>query len=208
MNNDNNNLFNSIENHIDAKAGNPLSCQIPSHNEEGAEFQTELAVREKLQTAWNRSKKFEDIKSQINTIHRQGKKQYQPMRYLSYAAAACLVILLAIPGYQYFVKQNSKTLEINEMEVKSAATFLDTSYKQISPIIGQFFGDESILFEWDTDLEVKTSFIITEKETGKIVYIQSINSRIKQLKFNQFLGKGKYTWRLEGFIGEVTFIMK
>jgi hypothetical protein len=208
MSNDNNNLFDSIENRIDAKAGNPVSGQVPSQNEEGAEFQKELAVREKLQAAWNDSKKFEEIKDQINSIHMQQKTPKQTMRYLSYAAAACLVILLAIPGYQFFVKQNSKTLEMNETEIKSAVTFFDTRYKQISPINGQLFGDESILFEWDTALDVKTNLVITDTETGKIVFTQSVKSGIKQFKFNQYLGKGKYTWRLEGFNGELTFVMK
>jgi hypothetical protein len=208
MSNDNNNLFDSIENRIDAKAGNPVSGQVPSQNEEGAEFQKELAVREKLQAAWNDSKKFEEIKDQINSIHMQQKTPKQTMRYLSYAAAACLVILLAIPGYQFFVKQNSKTLEMNETEIKSAVTFFDTRYKQISPINGQLFGDESILFEWDTALDVKTNLVITDTETGKIVFTQSVNSEAKQFKFNQYLGKGKYSWRLEGFSGEMIFVMK
>jgi hypothetical protein len=208
MSNDNNNLFDSIENSIDSKAGNPVSGQVSSQNEEGAEFQKELAVRGKLQATWNDSKKFEDIKSQINTIHRQGKKSHQTVRYLSFAAAACLLILLAIPGYQFFVKQNSKTLEMNETEIKSAVTFFDTRYKQISPINGQLFGDESILFEWNTALDVKTNLVITDTETGKIVFTQSVKSGTKQFKFNQYLGKGKYTWRLEGFNGELTFVMK
>jgi hypothetical protein len=208
MSNDNNNLFDSIENRIDAKAGNTVSGQVPSQNEEGVEFQKELAVREKLQAAWNDSKKFEEIKDQINSIHMQQKTPKQTMRYLSYAAAACLVILLAIPGYQFFVKQNSKTLEMNETEIKSAVTFFDTRYKQISPINGQLFGDESILFEWDTALDVKTNLVITDTETGKIVFTQSVKSGTKQFKFNQYLGKGKYTWRLEGFSGELTFVMK
>lgn len=208
MNNDSNNLFNSIENHIDAKAENPLSGQMPSQYEEDAEFQKELAIREKLQTAWNDSKKFENIKNKINIIHRKGKIPFQTKHYLSYAAAACLVILLAIPGYQYFVKQNRNTLEVHEAEIKSAVTFFDTKYKQIAPINGQLFGDESILFEWDTALDVKTNLIITDNETRKIVFTQSVNSGTKQFKFNQYLGKGKYTWRLEGFSGELTFVMK
>jgi hypothetical protein len=138
----------------------------------------------------------------------QQKTPKQTFRYLSYAAAACVVILLAIPGYQYFAKQNSKTLEINETEIKSAVTFFDTRYKQISPINGQLFGDESILFEWDTALDVKTSIIITDTETGRIVFTQTINSEAKQFKLNQYLGKGKYSWRLEGFNGEMLFVMK
>ena len=208
MSNDNNNLFNSIENHIDAKAGNPVSEEFVDQSEKGAEFQKELEMREKLQTAWNGSKKFEDIKNQINAIHMQQKAPKQTMRYLSYAAAACLLILLAIPGYQYFANQNSKTLEMNDTEIKSAVTFFDTRYKQISPINGQLFGDESILFEWDTALDVKTSLVITDTETGKIVFNQALNSSIKQFKFNQYLGKGKYAWRLEGFTGEMLFVMK
>jgi hypothetical protein len=208
MSNDNNNLFNSIENHIDAKAGNPVSEEFVGQSEKGAEFQKELEVRGKLQTAWNQSSKLEVIKNQINTIHMQQKTPKQTLRYLSYAAAACLVILLAIPGYQYFAKQNSKTLEINETEIKSAVTFFDTRYKQISPINGQLFGDESILFEWDTALDVKTSIIITDTETGRIVFTQPIQSEAKQFKLNQYLGKGKYSWRLEGFNGEMLFVMK
>ena len=208
MNNDNNNLFNSIENLIDAKAGNPSSGRISSQNDEGEEFQKELALRGKLQTAWNRSKLFEDIKSRINTIHKQGEKPYQTVRYLSYAAAACLVILLAISGYQYFVKQTNRTLEMNEIEIESAVTFFDTKYKQISPINGQFFGDGSILFEWNTALEVKTNLVISDAETGKIVFTQSIKSEVKRYRFNQNVGKGRYSWRLMGFKGEMIFYIK
>jgi hypothetical protein len=200
MNNDKNNSFDSVENHIDG--------YIENNNLSDSQFQKELAIRNKLQSDWNKAKKFESIKNQVKSINMQQKAPKQTLRYLSYAAAACLVILLAIPGYQYFAKQNSKTLEINETEIKSAVTFFDTRYKQISPINGQLFGDESILFEWDTALDVKTSIIITDTETGRIVYTQPINSEVKQFKLNQYLGKGKYSWRLEGFSGEMVFVMK
>jgi hypothetical protein len=208
MSHDNNNLFDSIENKIDAEAGFRVHGQLSSQNEETAEFQKELSVREKLQTAWNDSKKFEVIKSQTKKIHSQGNTTHQTMRYLSYAAAVCLVTLLVIPGYQFFVKQNSKTLEMNESEIKSAVTFYDSRYKQISPINGQLFGDESILFEWDTALEVNTNLVITDMETGKIVITQPVYSGTKQFKINQYLGKGKYSWRLEGFSGELNFVIK
>jgi hypothetical protein len=200
MNNDNNHLFDSVENHIDGTSEGSV--------EQDSQFQQELAFRTKIQSDWNRASKLESIKEQVKKIHMQQKTPNQTKRYLSYAAAACLLILLAIPGYQYFANQNSKTLEMNETEIKSAVTFFDTRYKQISPINGQLFGDESILFEWDTALDVKTNLVITDTETGKIVFTQALNSSTKQFKFNQYLGKGKYSWRLEGFTGEMVFVMK
>jgi hypothetical protein len=200
MNNDKNNSFDSVENHIDG--------YIENNNLSDSQFQKELAIRNKLQSDWNKAKKFESIKNQVKSINMQQKTPKQTFRYLSYAAAACVVILLAIPGYQYFAKQNSRTLEINETEIKSAVTFFDTRYKQISPINGQLFGDESILFEWETALDVKTSIIITDTETGRVAFTQTINSEAKQFKLNQYLGKGKYSWRLEGFNGEMLFVMK
>jgi hypothetical protein len=200
MNNDNNHLFDNVENHIDGEsAGN--TAKDP-------QFQEELAFRTQIQADWNRASKLQAIKQQVKTIHMQQKTPNQTKRYLSYAAAACVLILLAIPGYQYFANQNSKTLEINDAEVKSAVTFFDTRYKQISPINGQLFGDESILFEWDTALDVKTSLVITNSETGSIVFTQPINSYAKQYKLTEYLGKGKYSWRLEGFTGEMIFVMK
>jgi hypothetical protein len=206
MSNDNNSLFDRVEDHIDAKSTSTDSSSAQSSND--AQFNNELALRNKLQSEWNRAKRFEAIKEQVKTIHMQKKTPNQTLRYFSYAAAACLLILLAIPGYQYFAQQNSKTLEVNEAEIKSAVTFFDTRYKQISPINGQLFGDESILFEWDTALDVKTNLIITDTETGKVVFTQPINSFSKQYKFNQYLGKGKYSWRLEGFTGDMIFLMK
>jgi hypothetical protein len=206
MSNDNNNLFDRVEDHIDAQSKNTDSSSAQSSND--AQFNEKLVFRNKLQSEWNRAKRFEAIKGQVITIHMQKKTPNQTLRYFSYAAAACLLILLAIPGYQYFAQQNNKTLEINEAEIKSAVSFFDTRYKQISPINGQLFGDESILFEWDTALDVKTSIIITDTETGKVVFTQPINSEVKQFKFNQYLGKGKYSWRLEGFSGEMIFVMK
>lgn len=200
MSNDKNNSFDSIENHIDGSSEGNVDQDF--------QFQQELAFRNQIQSDWNRASKLQTIKEQIKTIHMQQKAPKQTMRYLSYAAAACLLILLAIPGYQYFAKQNSTTLEINETEIKSAVTFFDTRYKQISPINGQLFGDESILFEWDTALDVKTNLVITDSETGKIVFTQAINSSAKQFKLSQYLGKGKYSWRLEGFTGEMVFVMK
>ena len=200
MSNDNNHLFESVENHIDGSSESNLT-QDP-------QFQQELAFRTRIQSDWNRAKKFESIKKQVKTIHMQQKTPNQTKRYLSYAAAACLLVLLAIPGYQYFSNQNTKTLEINETEVKSSVTFFDTRYKQISPINGQLFGDESILFEWDTALDVKTNLVITDTETGKVVFIEPLNSEVKQFKLSHYLGKGKYSWRLEGFSGEMIFVMK
>ena len=200
MSNDKNNSFDSIENHIDGSSEGNVDQDF--------QFQQELAFRNQIQSDWNRASKLQTIKEQVKTIHMQQKTPKQTMRYLSYAAAACLLILLAIPGYQYFAKQNSTTLEINETEIKSAVTFFDTRYKQISPINGQLFGDESILFEWDTALDVKTNLVITDSETGKIVFTQAINSSAKQFKLSQYLGKGKYSWRLEGFTGEMVFVMK
>jgi hypothetical protein len=206
MSNDNNSLFDRVEDHIDAQSTSTDSASAQSSND--AQFNEELALRNKLQSEWNRAKRFEAIKEQVKTIHMQKKTPNQTLRYFFYAAAACLLILLAIPGYQYFAQQNSKTLEVNEAEIKSAVTFFDTRYKQISPINGQLFGDESILFEWDTALDVKTNLIITDTETGKVVFTQPINSFAKQYKFNQYLGKGKYSWRLEGFTGDMIFVMK
>lgn len=206
MSNDNNSLFDRVEDHIDAQSTSTDSASTQSSND--PQFNEELALRNKLQSEWNRAKRFEAIKEQVKTIHMQKKTPNQTLRYFSYAAAACLLILLAIPGYQYFAQQNSKTLEVNEAEIKSAVTFFDTRYKQISPINGQLFGDESILFEWDTALDVKTNLIITDTETGKVVFTQPINSFAKQYKFNQYLGKGKYSWRLEGFTGDMIFVMK
>ena len=206
MSNDNNSLFDRVEDHIDAQSTSTDSASAQSSND--AQFNEELALRNKLQSEWNRAKRFEAIKEQVKTIHMQKKTPNQTLRYFFYAAAACLLILLAIPGYQYFAQQNSKTLEVNEAEIKSAVTFFDTRYKQISPINGQLFGDESILFEWDTALDVKTNLIITDTETGKVVFTQPINSFAKQYKFNQYLGKGKYSWRLEGFTGDMIFLMK
>ena len=200
MNNDKNSSFDSVENHIDG--------YLENNHPFDAQFQKELDFRNKLQSDWNKAKKFEQIKNQVKTIHMQQKAPKQTLRYFSYAAAACLVILLAIPGYQYFNKENAKTLEINESEIKSSVTFFDSRYKQISPINGQLFGDESILFEWETALDVKTSLIITNVETGKIIFNQPINSEVKEFKLSQYLGKGKYSWRLEGFNGEMVFVMK
>ena len=200
MNNDKNNSFDSVEDHIDG--------YVESNSPNDSQFQKELSIRNKLQSDWNKAKKFESIKNQVKSISMQQKTPKQTMRYLSYAAAACLVILLAIPGYQYFNKQNAQTLEINESEIKSSVTFFDSRYRQISPINGQLFGDESILFEWDSALDVKTNLIITNTETGKVAFTQPINSEAKQFKLSQYLGKGKYSWRLEGFSGEMIFVMK
>jgi len=200
MNNDNNNSFDSIENHIDG--------YLESNSPNDSQFQKELAIRNKLQSDWNKAKKFESIKNQVKAINMQQKTPKQTLRYFSYAAAACIVVLLAIPGYQYFAKQNSKTLEMNEAEIKSAVTFYDSRYKQISPINGQLIGDERILFEWETTIDVKTSIIITDTNTGQVVFTRPVNSEVKQFKLNQYLGKGKYSWRLEGFSGEMVFVMK
>lgn len=204
MSNDNNSLFDRVEDHIDGQIVNNNAAE-PINDQE---FKEELVFRTKIQSEWNRAKRFEAVRDQVKTIHMQKKAPNQTLRYFTYAAAACLLILLAVPGYRYFAQQNSKTFEVNESEIKSAVTFFDTRYKQISPVNGQLFGDESILFEWDTALDVKTNIIITDTETGKVVFIQPIYSEAKQFKFNQYLGKGKYSWRLEGFSGEMIFVMK
>jgi hypothetical protein len=208
MNNDNLNLFDSVEDHIDKQAKSSSDESSTSLQTADQQFKDELAFRNKLMAEWNRAKRVEQIKNQVKTIHMQQKTPKQTLRYFSYAAAACIVVLLAIPGYQYFAKQNSKTLEMNEAEIKSTVTFYDSRYKQISPINGQLFGDESVLFEWETTIDVKTSIIITDTKTGQVVFTRPVNSEVKQFKLNQYLGKGKYSWRLEGFSGEMVFVMK
>jgi hypothetical protein len=207
MSNDNNDLFDSVESHVDAQSGHSNSDSTPASRLNDPQFIGKLSSRNKLQTEWNRAKKFEIIKKQTKKIQKQKKTPNQKLRYFSYAAAACLLIFLAIPGYKYFGNQNSMVLEVNETEVKSSVTFFDSRYRQVSPINGQLFGDESILFEWESALDVKTNLIITNTETGKVAFTQPINSEAKQYKLSQYLGKGKYSWRLEGFVGEMIFVM-
>lgn len=87
-------------------------------------------------------------------------------------------------------------------------TFYDSRYKQISPVNGQFISESSILFEWETSLAVKTTLVISNTETGDPVLFQPLNSEVKNFRLTEKLEKGRYTWRLDGFKGEMIFIIK
>lgn len=132
----------------------------------------------------------------------------QPDFYLSIIATFCLLIFLAISGYQYMMSKKKKEFGMEVSEVKSVVNFFDTRYKQILPVNGQLISDQVISFEWISALDVKTRLIIKNAENGCVVFTQPINSDTKQHRFNKYLGKGKYTWNLEGFNGEKIFVMK
>ncbi|MFN5914729.1 MAG: hypothetical protein ACK43J_10100 [Chitinophagaceae bacterium] len=208
MENSNKDWFDSVEDQFDGSAqgqnpGNPSSLQSQDPN-----LKAELEYRTKIQAAWNQSAKYETIRNQVKTIHMSQKTSTNRRRLFSYAAAACIIALLSVPGYQYFFKQQGKDIQIEESEIKSSVTFFDSQYKQISPINGQLIGDEGIIFEWESAIEVKTNIVISNSETGLIVFTQPVNSADRQFRLNQYLGKGKYQWKLEGFKGEMLFVLK
>jgi hypothetical protein len=57
-------------------------------------------------------------------------------------------------------------------------------------------------------LAVKTSLVISNVDTGENLIFHPLNSGEKNYRFKKSLRKGKYSWRLEGFRGEMTFIIK
>ncbi|MBM3444510.1 MAG: hypothetical protein FJX83_05910 [Bacteroidetes bacterium] len=208
MENSKKDWFDSVEDQFDGSNETNGSRVQSSQSIQDPEFERELEYRKKIQTAWNQSAKYETILNYVKTIHMSQKTSNNRRRLFSYAAAACIVALLSIPGYQYFVKQQGKDIQIEEAEIKSNVTFFDSMFKQVAPINGQLIGDESIIFVWESTIEVKTNIIISNASTGVIVFTRPVNSADKQFRLNQYLGRGKYKWKLEGFKGEMLFVLK
>lgn len=198
-----NEFFDKIEDFIDNKEKSTFLNDL----ERDQGLKDELKFRLNIQENWNKASRFEKIKKQTQQITMKKNQTYQFARYFSYAAAACLLFFISAPAYKYFTNQNRNTLEIEQSEIKSTVSFFDTRYRQISPVNGQIIGEKSILFQWETSLDVKTSFVIKNLETGEIVFSQFLDSDIKNLRIVEKLAKGKYVWRLEGFKGEMVFFV-
>jgi hypothetical protein len=207
MNNTNNDLFDKIEGAIDDQNNENALQESEDSKPLEISFQDELTFRIQLQEKWNKAARFEKVRNETRTLGVKSKESYQS-NFLLYVAAACLLFMLSISGYNYFSSETGRTLEIDQSEIKSAVTFFDSQYRQISPVNGQILGDGSILFEWETSLAVKTSLVISNVDTGENLIFHPLNSGEKNYRFKKSLRKGKYSWRLEGFRGEMTFIIK
>jgi hypothetical protein len=207
MNNPNNELFNKIEESIDTqnKDNTLKESSVSMPLEIG--FQDQLAFRIQLQEKWNKAARFEKVRKDINELRLKNRSSNSRKLFVFYAAAACLLFMLSISFYNYFTSGTGRLLEIDKSEIKSAVTFYDPQYRQISPVNGQFLEEGSILFEWETSLAVKTSLVVSNAETGEKLIFHTLNSDEKNYRLNKSLGKGKYSWRLEGYTGEITFVI-
>jgi hypothetical protein len=208
MNNTNKDLFDKIEGAIDDQ--NKENALQESKDSIPLEigFQDELAFRIQVQEKWNKAARFEKVRKDIKELRLKNQSSNSRKLFVFYAAAACLLFMLSISFYNYFISGTGRLLEIDQSEIKSAVTFYDSQYRQISPVNGQFLEDGSILFEWETSLAVKTSLVISNVETGENLIFQPLNSEEKNYRLKKALRKGKYSWRLEGYRGEMIFIIK
>jgi len=209
MQNHKEDLFDKIEAVIDIQNDSNSTQQAKSSFSKGeTQFEEEMAFRLQLQRNWNKAARYGKLKNNIKQISMNNKPSNRKLRFLSVAVAASLLFMLSIPAYNYFTNKGGKELQIDQSAIKSSLTFYDSRYKQISPVNGQFIGESSILFEWETSLAVKTTLVISNTETGDPVLFQSLNSEVKNFRLTEKLDKGRYTWRLDGFKGEMIFIIK
>ena len=178
---------------------------VEARLKEDENFNKLYQFRLKIAGQWRRAKHLETIQTQIKKINMKRTSVSQRRKFLTYAAAACLVIAMAIPGYKYFDAQTESEIQINESEIKSSLMFHDSKFKLISPINGQLLDDSKLIFEWQTSIEVITTLVIMRADTKEVVNKLTINSADKKYKFNEKLEKGKYAWRIDGFEGEKVF---
>jgi hypothetical protein len=207
MNNTNNDLFDKIEEAIDAQNNENDSQGSKDSMPVEIDFQDEMTFRIQLQEKWNKAARFEKVRNEIRALRMKSPSSNPKKRFVFYAVAASLLFVLSISVYNYFNSGIGRKLEIDQSEIKSAVTFYDPQYRQISPVNGQFLEEGSILFEWETSLAVKTSLVVSNAETGEKLIFHTLNSDEKNYRLNKSLGKGKYFWRLEGYTGEITFVI-
>ena len=208
MNTNNPDNSDLIEDYLDGRLTSEDKVKLERQLKMDESLKTELNFQKNLKDVWIQSSQFETTKNQLKQILMEKKTPHSTKQILYYAAAACIILLLAIPGYQFLMKSESHQIQTDDLEIKSSLKFYDSRYRQISPVNGQLISDELLIFEWESSLEIKTSLIITNTETGSVVHNAMINSADKKYRLQEYLGKGKYSWRIDGFKGERIFVLK
>lgn len=168
------------------------------------EFFNLLQFREKIQRSWQTADEFESTKTLLKKLHM---KNANTISKKFYWAAAVAILLLAIPLAMKF-NNNSNKLQMDEIESKASVEFKDERFKQTYPLHGQIVKSGSILFSWESALDVKTAIVLTEIETKEVYIISPIVSDQKKYILRDSMPPGKYEWKMEGFKGTQMFIVK
>jgi len=173
--------------------------------------------RVKIDAKWRGAMEFELTGKRIGQIIRKHKKSKQRKVFL-YSAAAVLIAIITIPGAILlnqrhksiqFAESETYQLQIDIPESKATLNYYDEEYKQLKPEHEElfFFGD-TILFRWETALDVETAIIIKERGTDMPEWRIPVKSHFRKYETDMQLPPGSYIWKLEGFEGEMVFSIR
>jgi len=206
-----------IEQYIDGELNTEEIAVFEKRLKNDKDFKKLYQFRIDMVQKWNEAKQYEAIKNEVVSIAKE-QQQKKRQNIFIYSAAAVMVLLLAIPGVLKLMNKTDEVqlaqgekvaIQINTSKEKGSISYYDKNYQQLRPKNNQLLSSDSlIIFEWNSSLAIETSLVILDKNTKQEVKRISVNSGDKKLQMEQQLLKGEYTWKLEGFEGNVNFIVK
>ena len=194
-----------IERYLDEELSSEEVKAFQERLQSDKAFNDLFQFRKNIQSDWQDANTFESTKTLIKKLHMKNNSSSASKKFYWVAAAA--ILLLAIPLAMKF-NSNSNGLQMNEIESKASVQFLDERFRQTYPVHGQIVKSGSILFGWESALDVKTAIVLTEMDTKETYIISPIQSDQKKYILKDTMPPGKYEWKMEGFKGTKMFIVK
>lgn len=202
-----------IEQYLEGKLSEKAQAEFKKRLQNDPDFSQLYQFRIKFAQKWNQATEYENTKNRIGQIiaHEKQKKKQNTIYWI----AAVLILSIAIPGVIIIDRQNKNErlaeseenqLQMHIPEYNAAIRYFDENYKQILPQDRQNFkSDKSIIFSWNSELDVRTAIIIKFAQTDSLVWRVPVLSKMKEYELKRELPKGEYAWEMEGFEGKRNF---
>jgi hypothetical protein len=181
----------------------------------------------RLKEVWVKAHQLDKTRKEVNTAIQHERTQRRRL-IISYAAAASILILIAIPVFLYFsgdFKQKSPAVvetnssdSLNEIigipqfktaEEKASFGIVD-SLKLITPVNNKPFSrNDSVVFRWSPALSDSTYIIIQNGMSEQAVFKEKVaNGKDQFILEKGFLPEGQYEWFIEGnpYVGKFRII--
>ena len=204
-----------IEQYIDGKLTDNEKEQflqrLENDNALAELYQFRLKIRDDLQKA----KQYEQVRANVSSTIKQTKSKARK-KYIIYAVAASLTLLIAIPGVltitnkqeqNTLAKADSTNTEIYEPQIKQPESFADQGKFETNTLtLTLSEKNDSLIFQWKPSPEKQSNFIITRQEDGREIFKKEtvINTHKISISNNK-LPSGKFIWYIEGFAARDSF---
>lgn len=205
-----------IERYIDEELSQKEKTEFEMRLQNDPDFSRLCRFRMKVAEEWRQASQYEKTRNRIGQIIKVERKRRR--ENIRYWIAAVLILCIVIPSVIVIDRQNRKNqvtdskeypLQMNEPEYDASIRYFDENYRQILPWDKQSLkSGESIVFQWNSGLDVRTAIIIKNAKTDSLVWRVPILSKLKEYELKKELPKGKYTWQMEGFEGINIFLIE